>query len=77
MALDTMKETIESAADLRDFIDVRTVLSDVSEKEIDFETAIRAQMESAGVEAPDEIVAELAEQLEAEMTQKETLKMAA
>lgn len=65
MALDTMSDKIETAADLRDFVSTDAVLADAADKGIDFETAIRAQMDAAGVEATDEAVTALAEELEA------------
>lgn len=75
--METMSERIESTADLRDSIDVKLVFADVQNKEVTFEEAIRVQMEFNGVDASDEIVTALAEELEAEMTQRETTKMAA
>ncbi len=66
--METMAERIENAAELREALDMNKVFDDAT-KGVKFDEAIRAQMEFQGVEATDEavdtLVQELSESVEA------------
>lgn len=71
MAPETMGTDIENAAELRDFIDMDMVMEDAAEG-TDFDTAVRAQMKTQGIDASDEVIAELVAELE-ESTEEVTV----
>ena len=69
MALEKPGTRVENKEELRDFISVAAVLKDVVDKELSFVEAVEAQMKANGIEASDELVAELAAELEEEALQ--------
>jgi len=62
--MEALSEKIETAADLRDFIDVEAVMKNVADNDTDTRREVLAQIAAAGIQATDEAIDDLVAQLD-------------